>query len=362
MALTVLCLCVVAYAVRMRMRAAAASNRAHAEQCRSSSVLEAVRIVTAASRESSTAVLTALDRTLRILEPCIDAILVFTPEGDTLRCAYAGGIRAERFNGTSLARADSSLLVCRAAQCGHHLNLDDAGRALIPTDRAALAMPMHDGQTLVGVVYAASLRSGSFAQQEMLLQTVRQAAVPFAVAFEREADRTEATFDALTGLYTPRAFRARLQDDVAIARMRGDGALALWFVDTDRFKMVNDTRGHAAGDAVLRQMAALLREHLSAATDVPARNGGDEFCAILHNSQKIVAVERARRFCDAVRLFDFGVGCAITASIGVAAFPYDAQEASDLLEAADAAMYHSKRTGRDRVSFPTAPSVFAVHG
>jgi diguanylate cyclase (GGDEF)-like protein len=107
-------------------------------------------------------------------------------------------------------------------------------------------------------------------------------------------------------------------------------------------------------------MANLLREHMLPDVDLPARNGGDEFCAIVRNVHKVSAIERAHRFCSAVRGCDFGVGLPITASIGVAAYPYDATGASELLEVADAAMYHSKRSGRDRVSFSVDGGSFAV--
>jgi diguanylate cyclase (GGDEF)-like protein len=101
--------------------------------------------------------------------------------------------------------------------------------------------------------------------------------------------------------------------------------------------------------------------HTIPGVDVAARNGGDEFCAILHDVQKIAAIERAHKLCRAVREFDFGAGFPITASIGVAAFPYDAGSANELLEVADAAMYHSKRSGRDRVSFAVDRGTYAAY-
>jgi diguanylate cyclase len=151
-----------------------------------------------------------------------------------------------------------------------------------------------------------------------------------------------------------------LQDELAIARLSRNASLGLWFIDTDHFKRVNDTFGHAAGDIVLQRMAGLLREHMVPQLDLPARNGGDEFCAIVRNVHKVSAIERGHRFCAAVRESNFGVDVPITASIGVAAYPYDAAGASELLEVADAAMYHSKRAGRDRVSFSVDGSSFAV--
>jgi diguanylate cyclase (GGDEF)-like protein len=194
----------------------------------------------------------------------------------------------------------------------------------------------------------------------LLVRAVAQAASPYALAAEREVDRRSATYDGLTGLYTPRAFRSKMQDELAIARLSPHASLALWFIDTDHFKRVNDSFGHAAGDIVLQRMAGLLREHMRPGLDLPARNGGDEFCAIVRDVHKVAAIERAQRFCRAVRDCDFGVDVRITASIGVAAFPYDAQGASELLEVADAAMYHSKRCGRDRVSFSVDRNSFTV--
>lgn len=137
-------------------------------------------------------------------------------------------------------------------------------------------------------------------------------------------------------------------------------AAAILLASVARFKRVNDTLGHAAGDVVLQQMAGLLREHVIPDVDLPARNGGDEFCAIVRNVHKVGAIERAQRFCQAVRSADFGVEFSVTASIGVAAYPYDAEGAGELLEVADAAMYHSKRSGRDRVSFSVGGASFAV--
>jgi diguanylate cyclase (GGDEF)-like protein len=358
-ALAVLCLLSGAYAARMKRRAQAASALLEAAARRESGVLEAVRVLTAASRESTQAVLTALDRTLRVLDPSIDAVLVFAPQGEELACVYAAGSRTEHFSGIRVRREHALCLPARAALCGHRVALAGDARPVIPTDRAALAVPMIAGDGLAAVVYAATTEN-RVGEAELIVRAVAQAASPYALAAEREADRRSATYDGLTGLYTPRAFRAQLQEDLTIARLNRHASLALWFVDTDRFKRVNDTLGHAAGDIVLQRMADLLRDFTLPDVDLPARNGGDEFCAIIRNVHKVSGIERAQRFCDAVRACDFGIEIPITASIGVAAYPYDAAGANELLEAADAAMYHSKRSGRDRVSFAVDGSSFAV--
>jgi diguanylate cyclase (GGDEF)-like protein len=360
--LAVLCFFAGAYAAAKSREARAAELRLASVVRRESDVLEAVRVLTAASRDSTAAVLTALDRTLRVLDPSLDAVLIFTPEQEQLVCVYAAGPRAEGFAGMRERRDAPHSLPARAALCGHRVTPGGDLRTLMPADRAAIAVPMATGDRLAAVVYASSSSREQLSDADVLVRSVIQAAAPYALAAEREADRASATYDVLTGLYTPRAFRQRLQEELANAAVLRERPMSLWFIDTDRFKRINDTFGHGAGDVVLAHMASLLRGHTLAGIDIPARNGGDEFCAIVRESGKVASIERAQRFCNAVRSFDFGYGLPVTASIGVAAFPYDAASASELLEAADAAMYHSKRTGRDRVSFLTGPGEFAVFG
>ncbi len=343
----------------MRNRALAAALKLDAVVRRESDLLEAVRVLTAASRESTQAVLTALDRTLRVLEPSLDAVLVFKPDEEALECVHAAGARTEHFCGLRISRDSAASLPARAALCGHRVDLAGDAKPVIPTDRAALAVPMIGADGLAAVVYAATTER-CIAACDGIVRAVAQAAAPYVLAAERETDRRSATYDGLTGLHTPQSFRVKLQEELSRARLTPHASLALWFIDTDHFKCVNDTFGHAAGDAVLQRMAALLREHTVPQVDLPARNGGDEFCAIVRNAHKVSAIARAQSFCQAVRECNFGIDVRITASIGVAAYPYDAAGANELLEMADAAMYHSKRSGRDRVSFAVGGKSFAV--
>jgi len=333
-----------------RCRDAVASERA---------LLEAVTAVMEASRESPEAVLQTLAAVLCALDRAIDAVLIFRPDAEELVCELAFGARAEYFYGLRLRR-DGHTLPARAALERRESTLGRDGKAVIPTDRAALAVPMYAGGALCAVCYAASAR-GSITKRDELARAAAHAAAPYTVACDREADRASATYDALTGLYTARAFRDTLQSELRAAEIGRSVTLALWFVDTDGFKNVNDARGHAAGDRVLQRLGNILREQLRSATDLGARNGGDEFCAVLRGEHKSGAIARAQTFCDAVRSCDFGVGLPVTASVGVAAFPYDARAANELFEAADAAMYHSKRSGRDRVAFPDGHGGFSVH-
>jgi diguanylate cyclase (GGDEF)-like protein len=327
-------------------------------QCDDAFVLDVMRALLDASRRSSRAVVETLADALRKYDPAIDVVLAFIPAGEDLECAHADGPRVAHYANLRLRREGSELLPARAAQAGHRVAGCDG--AMVPTDRKALAVPMCDAQGLRAVIYVSSSASCALENEDTIVRTIEHAVSPYALALERELDRADATYDGLTGLLTPRAFRNRLRDELARSGVRTPNVVTLWFVDTDRFKHVNDTFGHTAGDSVLQTMAELLRTTVVPERDLVGRNGGDEFCASVHDTQKTIAIERAQTFCEAVRRHDFGLPLKITASVGVASFPYDANDASELLEVADAAMYHSKRSGRDRVSFAVNGATFAV--
>jgi diguanylate cyclase (GGDEF)-like protein len=158
-----------------------------------------------------------------------------------------------------------------------------------------------------------------------------------------------AKVDALTGLANRRVFESILSREVARAH-RTSRDLSLVLFDVDRFKAVNDTRGHQAGDHVLRQVASALR---GAARDVDlvARQGGEEFAAILPDCSCHQAIEVAERMRAAIAAIpEIGV----TVSGGVATLPGDAIDAEQLVAAADKALYRAKRAGRDRISASVA--------
>lgn len=316
---------------------------------------DAFRALLAAVRGSSDEVLSVLDRCVSRLEPAIDATLFFTVDADVLHCRRARGPRARVLRAASVPLRGPSL-VNRAALVGEPATLRARSERVLPGDRAAIAVPIVSDRAVRAVwCGCAPERIESASRVSALVAAGGDA---YLLALERERDREAATFDALTGVLAPRAFRARLFDELARER---DRALSLWFVDTDRFKQINDDLGHAAGDAVLQRMAALLSAHAVPGIDDVGRKGGDEFCVLLRGSRKRSALERAAAFRGAVRAEDFGLPFRVTASIGVAAFPFDALDASSLLEAADAAMYHAKRAGRDRVAYAVEGAGFALY-
>lgn len=158
--------------------------------------------------------------------------------------------------------------------------------------------------------------------------------------------------DQLTGLANRMYFEQRIRDSIKMARRSGQ-RLALLYFDLDEFKGVNDSLGHAAGDRLLRIVGDRLRLHVRE-TDVVARLGGDEFCVLLLDVSLIEDVSKIAESC----LKDLAAPCVIgerelhpTASVGIAMFPDDGKTASELLRAADTAMYSSKRSDGERCTF-----------
>lgn len=167
----------------------------------------------------------------------------------------------------------------------------------------------------------------------------------------REAARSRihhlAHHDALTGLLNRQAFMEQLELRMDSPRS-SDARGALLFVDLDHFKRVNDSLGHAAGDALLQTLAQRLL-NLTRGSDIVARFGGDEFLVLLPGAQPLQHVEDvARKLLDALGepVPLEGRMIAVTPSVGIALYPDHAQEPVDLVRNADAAMYEAKKQGR----------------
>ncbi len=176
-----------------------------------------------------------------------------------------------------------------------------------------------------------------------------------ALALEREESRSRirqlAFYDALTGLPNRSLLHARAEQAIADAARSGD-ALAVLFIDLDRFKQVNDSLGHTAGDELLRQIARRLQD-LVAPSDIVGRLAGDEFVVVLIGCDARGAADRADRIQGALHrpVPLGGVGVVPSASIGISLFPDNGADIDLLLRRADMAMYQAKTTGRHRFAF-----------
>lgn len=289
-----------------------------------------------------------LDRALRdVIAP--DALTLWELEADRFTCVFTSGGRYQHFRDATVSALARGSPLGEARRSGRECVVDPPLVPLQPADRAALAIPF---QNLPFVAYLALSQKPHKNAVQRVVEICAIASAALAVALDRADDRARATYDGLTGLLTPRAFRTELGACLRDApRMRMVPRIALVFVDTDRFKEWNDRFGHASGDDVLRRLAGMLRAHATGPEDLAARNGGDEFCVVWMDCEKSSAILRAESLRNSIAGAFANEPIAITASIGVAAYPVDARTAEELLEAADAAMYDAKRGGRNKVCY-----------
>jgi diguanylate cyclase (GGDEF)-like protein len=173
------------------------------------------------------------------------------------------------------------------------------------------------------------------------------------LARERELARLSMT-DPLTGLYNRRLLEERLREELVRSKRFGD-PLSMLMIDLDHFKRINDRFGHPAGDEVLKGIAAVLRANVRE-IDIVTRYGGEELAVILPRTQQAGCLAVAERVWRAIRescFFFDGQSVRVTASIGAAAFPSrEIHTGTDLVQAADRALYRAKRAGRDRIGLP----------
>lgn len=175
---------------------------------------------------------------------------------------------------------------------------------------------------------------------------------------ERKANedllRRLANIDGLTGVFNRRSFSEEAERLIAIAQ-RHERPLAVIMIDADHFKSVNDTHGHDVGDVVLKALAATIGERLRE-TDVLGRLGGEEFAAVLPETDLAGAKQIAWSVVEAVRGAEVplpgGGVLRFTVSIGVGVRNQDSAGLADLLKQADLALYRAKKEGRDRVVLP----------
>ena len=172
------------------------------------------------------------------------------------------------------------------------------------------------------------------------------------VSSERGAERAlerAAREDELTGL--PNRREALFRIDAKLGELGPTGHLGTLFMDLDHFKNVNDTEGHAAGDALLQDAGLALSQAMQSSGGWLARLGGDEFLGVLPNGHDAECEAAARRCIEAMEICQRAAKGSVGVSVGVAIHPRDGAQAIDLIRRADAAMYEAKTRGRGGVSF-----------
>ncbi len=158
------------------------------------------------------------------------------------------------------------------------------------------------------------------------------------------------TIDGLTEVHNKRYFHEVLEKEASRCR-RYDRTFSLVMFDIDHFKKINDTFGHLAGDAVLRQLGVIVRQRVRR-DDIVARTGGEEFAILLPEIKKEGAIELAQKLRGLVEttLFKFeGTKIDVTISLGCAEWNPELKEPADLVKSADEKLYEAKRSGRNKV-------------
>lgn len=211
---------------------------------------------------------------------------------------------------------------------------------------------MAQGEAL-GVLYLSSPESGRLVEAKYLLGVTITEHISLALANLklRETLQNQSIRDPLTGLFNRRYMEEFLTREIQRA-YRNQQPLGIMMLDVDHFKVFNDTFGHDAGDAVLRELGSFLKKNIRR-SDIACRYGGEELTIILPEATLEVVQQRAEQLREGVKHLNVKhrgqfLG-SITLSLGVACFPEHGLSGSAVLQAADVALYRAKREGRDRV-------------
>ncbi|BAT57688.1 putative diguanylate cyclase YedQ [Variibacter gotjawalensis] len=233
-------------------------------------------------------------------------------------------------------RADGKKLSCE-----HHTgNLD------------VLEIPMIARGEILGLlqIFASGENAVERLQQQMGLGSALADAMSLALAniSLRDKLRSQALRDPLTGLYNRRYMEDALERTVRMTD-REKQEVSVIMIDLDHFKRLNDQHGHAKGDSVLRDTAAVIMSQLRD-TDIACRYGGEELIVVMPNCDLDAAAQKAESLRAAIEALSEPNGAKVSASLGVAAIPSTSHAVRDMVASADAALYRAKQDGRNRVA------------
>jgi diguanylate cyclase (GGDEF)-like protein len=213
--------------------------------------------------------------------------------------------------------------------------------------RSELAFPLISHGRVVGVLNAESDQVDAFSETDLALMSAvgSQLASNLEVAQLHDTVKREASHDPLTRLFNRRLFVQRLEQEIGQAEASG-GCFSIVFLDVDQLKRINDTYGHLAGDALIREVANALMDAVRG-EDLVARYGGDEFIVLLPTTGAGAAATVAQRIAEGIARHRFMAARELLeipgVSLGVATYPDDGRTAEQLLAVADATLYRQKR-------------------
>lgn len=208
------------------------------------------------------------------------------------------------------------------------------------------------GDKVLGMLAIANSFSDAFENEDMTIFSIiaRHSSVAINNTFLDKKLRELSVTDGLTGLYVYRYFNDALEREISRAGRYKQG-FSLIMMDLDGFKAINDTFGHLQGDAVLKEVAGILKK-ICREVDIVARYGGEEFAVILPETDLDGAYILADRIRAVIKNYTFGAKdklITLTASLGLAGYPEDATAKTELIKEVDRALYKAKANGRDCV-------------
>ena len=224
-------------------------------------------------------------------------------------------------------------------------------KEVLSNTKSLLCVPLIAKGEVIGVINITNKKHDKLFNQKDL-EFITSLANQAAIAIDNAKLYELATKDGMTKLYIYRHFYTLLENEIRrCARYKRN--MSLIMMDIDNFKKINDTYGHLTGDLILKRLAATLQETVRK-IDIPARYGGEEFVVILPETDKKDACVIAERIRKNVAQIEVKINetqtLSPTISMGVAQFTTDGQEAKDLINAADTALYYSKHNGKNMVS------------
>lgn len=283
------------------------------------------------------------------------SILILDREGKEINARVSQGLPEEVIREIKIDDSESVLnFVLRTKQPILIKNLEDdmffkttsSGRY---STKSFMSVPLNIKEQVIGVINVTDKVDGTpFTDDDLkLLVTL---ANQIASDVENARLYEMAVTDGLTEIFNHKYFQQHLEKDIERAkRYRED--VSLLMIDIDHFKRCNDTHGHQEGNKILKKVTAILKKSIRE-VDLLARYGGEEFAIILPCTPKNGAHEIAQRMRELVESTEFILNdrhVTITISVGVSTFPEDAGLQFELIKRADMALYHAKRTGRNRV-------------
>ncbi len=291
----------------------------------------------------------------RLLAPHGGAIYLTASSQNRLDCLTAWGVSTQ----STVIGPDECWGVRRARSYWATDPRIDMFCTHVPTEgglKPYMCVPMMSQSTALGMLHVEfSAETVPAEVHDNERQRVQRLADQVAMALAnlklRQSLREQSIRDTLTGLYNRRYLEESLERELARAE-RETVPLAVYMIDVDHFKRYNDLYGHEGGDAVLHALGRLLRDMMRG-SDVAARYGGEEFTALLYNATLDGACNWGERLREAVQKMEVKSNGQhlppITISVGLAMYPEHRNSKETLLQAADAALYEAKRSGRDRL-------------